>query len=329
MLIILGLGEICLRLIFVKYPRPLTLDEKLGWKTTPNYYRRVVLKDAGGQEYQAEVTTDKNGFKLFGNPAAERTKIFVIGDSFTQALEVSNEKAYYGILADRLKQVEIFAYGAAGYSSLQEMMMIDEVVDTIRPQVILLQFCFNDFFDNDARIDLVGDNNAVTRPYMDLQGNIFYKNPANCPEIISRLIPYSSLIKFSVGKITRLLAARREADAIIKEIEKEGNTHEKFQHAAAVTQKIIEAIGKRTSGITMLTFSADEKEPYFSEFKKIASLEGFRFIEGIPEALRDYERRGFTTKAADHYHWNELGHKIVAEKIYEYLVNLKSGLPIR
>jgi hypothetical protein len=49
--------------------------------------------------------------------------------------------------------------------------------------------------------------------------------------------------------------------------------------------------------------------------------EKIKFIDGIGEAVKACEQKGFVTRAADLDHWNELGHKIVADKIYNYLDN--------
>ena len=162
------LGEICLRLYFAINPRPIYIEKKLGWRTTENFHREGLLRDAGGQEYYAKVTTDSHGFRLFGDPRSEKVKIFIIGDSFTHAIDVSDDKTYYNLLAKKLN-VEIFAYGCLGYSTLQEFMILDEFIDLIKPNIVILQLCFNDIYDNSYALEKISYNSGMTRPYIDLQ----------------------------------------------------------------------------------------------------------------------------------------------------------------
>ena len=91
----------------------------------------------------------------------------MIGDSFTHATAVSDDLTYHALLA-QLLDVEVFAYGAGGYGTLQELMILDRYIDIIRPDVILWQYCANDFINNDnelERLSLV-NNNGWVRPYL-------------------------------------------------------------------------------------------------------------------------------------------------------------------
>jgi lysophospholipase L1-like esterase len=323
-------GEIGLRLYFYLNPRPIYVEKKLGWRAMENYRREGFLRDAGGQEYYAKVTTDSHGFRLFGNPCSEKVKILVIGDSFTHAIDVSDDKTYYGLIAGRLKNAEIFAYGALGYGSLQEYMILDEIVDKIRPRIVILQLCFNDFFDNDYHLEKNTYNSGMTRPYMDFQGNISYQNPADWPYVISSLIPYSQLVRFITAKIRGVWEKISNTGALRIEIESTIKPHAGFKQSSAVTKQIMAKIKNRASASIIIAFSANEKEPYLSEFKQISMEEEFQFIDGIPEAVQAYGRQGLITRAADKDHWNEFGHKIVADKIYDYLIGkgyVQTGRP--
>jgi len=58
--------------------------------------------------------------------------------------QVSDEDTYYAIIKRKL-DAEVFAYGAGGFGTLQEYMILDRYVDMIHPSLILWQFCLNDF----------------------------------------------------------------------------------------------------------------------------------------------------------------------------------------
>ena len=322
LLLIIVIGELSLKyqlLRIIGKKQYIDIDNKLGWKLRENYFSDKMLRDAGGKEYYAKVTTTVHGFKLFWK-IDEKKRVFIVGDSFTQAQDISNDMTYYGILADKLKDMDFFVCGVGGYGTLQEFMVIDEFFDKIKPQIIVIQLCSNDFINNDYQLELgsYANNNGMMRPYMDLKGDIFYKNPAHIlrlPWVNSRLISYLNI------NLERVLWRIIKKKSVETEIEKKGGEHEGFRHAAAITEKIMHKLKERALGVDIYVFPVDDNQPYYDEFKKIAILEGFQFIDGIPQTIRNYEEKGYITRAADKGHWNEFSHKIAAEIIYEKLIN--------
>ena len=63
----------------------------------------------------------------------------------------------------------MFAYGTGGYGTLQEYLVLDEVIDEIQPTMILWQFCTNDFINNDHDLEVAStlNNNGWIRPYWE------------------------------------------------------------------------------------------------------------------------------------------------------------------
>ena len=108
---------------------PITLDPNLAGEQQ----RITDLKDAkynsDGTTYYAKISQDGHGFRMFGNVSSGKPRVFVIGDSFTQATDVSDDKTYYAIVK-RLLNVEVFAYGGGGYGSLQECMILDKYIES-------------------------------------------------------------------------------------------------------------------------------------------------------------------------------------------------------
>lgn len=305
----------------LKGPRqPTYIDRKIGWRATENYYYEGEKIDAAGKRYPVRITTNKNGFKLFGDLHSKKERVFIIGDSFTQGEEVSNDKTYYGNLANKIKSLEFFVYGCGGYGSLQEFMILDEFINTINPQILIIQLSSNDFINNDYILEKESfiNNNALRRPYIDLHGNVFYKNPAHFSLVPDILGDYSRLLYFINDRVNRILTRFFIKTTIEVIIEGKGSQHQGFRHSADITKKIMDMIRNKTPNITVYTFCADDLQPYYDEFRNLSEIEGFKFIEGVPQAIKVYEEKGFTTKAEDHAHWNELGHKIAGDKLQEY-----------
>src|SRR5262249_15195733 len=88
---------------------PYTLDNSLGWRPTENYRFDGKKRSADGTEYDAKISQDDRGFRMFGDPSSHKLKIFVLGDSFTQAVDASDDKTYYAYLK-RALDVEVFAF---------------------------------------------------------------------------------------------------------------------------------------------------------------------------------------------------------------------------
>lgn len=293
-------------------------DTKLGWKPRENYLFKGSKKDASGYEYDVAFSIDRSGFRWFGNINSYKKRIFFLGDSFTEAAFISNNKTYYGQVAESLTDFEFFAYGCGGYGTLQEFMIIDEFIDIIKPQLIVIQLCSNDFINNDFMLELksYSNNNGIVRPYIDENGNTVYKNPRTIltTDKLAFLANYSKLLS-TIDIFTR----RYYANSIENDIEKIGQNHREFQRSSRITEHIIEMIKKRTAGIPIAVFCVDECQPYYDEFQKISKKTGLDFIDGIPQAIKTAENQGLITREADKSHWNELGHKITSEKLSDYI----------
>jgi len=103
--------------------------------------------------------------------------VLFIGDSYTHAVEVSRTKTYYEILATYLP-FECFAYGAAGYGTLQEYLLLEKYMNIIDPDNIILQLCSNDIIDNYSAMEKISTYKVgKKRPYLNKYGDIIYETP--------------------------------------------------------------------------------------------------------------------------------------------------------
>jgi len=117
---------------------------KYGWILPANTLEiKTVIYS---KDYIRNVTINysNNGFKRWGNVDTNKTKLFILGDSFTEMEYVSNGEEYYAYLEDTFNNLELFVLGIGGYSSLQEFMVLDYFFDIIKPDLILWQFSFFD-----------------------------------------------------------------------------------------------------------------------------------------------------------------------------------------
>src|SRR5262249_33830284 len=98
-------------------------DPELGWAPSPNLSVNLDRKDQSGVSYAVEYKTDRHGFLEWGSVNSSKPKILFVGDSFTGNAYASNDAMYFGRLKHFL-DVEVFAIGAGGYGTLQEMLLV-------------------------------------------------------------------------------------------------------------------------------------------------------------------------------------------------------------
>ncbi len=297
---------------------PIRLDEDLGWIPNPDYNYEGFRLDAGGKRYFSQVRNDQNGFRLYGNPDVEnRIKVMFIGDSFTHALEVSCEKAYFGILKERFP-LEVFALGVGGYGSLQEYMILDEYIDAVRPDIVILQMHTNDFINNYYELELESkrNNNGLRRPYLSKDGHIRYAIPKKHSHLRDIVNKHSRFIYFVMSRLDILQAREGSVEDGIRE---KGMSVPSFRESVEITEKLLRMIKSRIpAGTDLYVFCADGDQPSLEELKRILKKNDITFIGGVAEAISDAERHGITVRAADGAHWNEEGHRIAAGVLERY-----------
>ncbi len=310
-------GELGMRVYLLAHPARLRTDEKLGWRCVEGYSSTGDEVDMGGVHHRITYSTNRDGFREFGDLGAARPRILVLGDSYTQAVAVSDGETYHHLVG-RALGAEVFAYGAGGYGSLQEWMVLDEWLDRIHPDLVLWQFCTNDFINNDEALEYGSrwDNNGMRRPYLQDDGTVAYALPKPLPWF--RRLGETSKLEYALLLAWDRIGARL-GDTVETEIEREGERHAGFRHSVAVTEKTLELVRKRCGATPLYAFSADGREPYDGAFREICARTGVERIHGVAEAVRAASARGVCIRAGDRVHWNEEGHRIAAEVIAQAL----------
>lgn len=83
-------GEIALRVYHsIKYSKnqssgkSIVLDDELGWLPASNYVFTGEKVDAGGKKYSVKISTNKDGFRIFGNTQEQnKAKVLFLGNYF-------------------------------------------------------------------------------------------------------------------------------------------------------------------------------------------------------------------------------------------------------
>jgi len=314
-------------------------DSRTGWRSTADYSVQYRRKTADGVEHVVSYSSVAKGFRMYGDVTTKRRKLLIIGDSFTQAVNVTTGKTYGALLGDSL-DMEVFSYGAGGFGTLQELLVLQDVVETIDPHVVLLQFCSNDFINNSFELESRStiNNNRLVRPYSTADGGVVHRNPFYRNEFLAKL-GRSQL--FNVAANPVLFSMRTSVESILPETPTDAD----FVRSVAVTRSLIarmrETLG---SEATLYVFTADDartRMPRFPDVDGVARFSGLaerelanivtslgvRYIPGVATAVAKAEQKGATVKDIDGAHWSEAGHAVVASALAERLRPLLTPIP--
>jgi len=336
-----AVGEVSIRLLqYVKDGRPFlafsygserleefhfrTVDPNLGWMTSANQRQIYTSKDIARVNHAVHYSTGRYGFRLYGDAKSSNTKIMIVGDSYTQAVDVSDDQTYYAKLKRDLSDqmpVEIFAYGAAGYGTLQEVMIVERHIEEISPDILILQVCTNDFINNSFELESKSrfNNHYMPRPYLGTDGTITIKIPqALFRRAMLWIASYSRFLQWVIYRFDNFIAVNKLAHTVEDDIRDQSTAHPGFMRAVALTDRLLERLRSAVPAATKIyAFQADNSQPFgtqpFShEFEKLFARHGIIYIEGVAEAVTDASQKGQIVYALNE-HWSSTGHTIVAE----------------
>jgi hypothetical protein len=271
-------------------------------------------RDASGRAYPVSLHVDAFGCRSAPLPAgAPPRSVLFIGDSFTQAFDVSDGTAYWARVG-ALRGFETHACGAGGYGTLQELLVLSDALDRMDPAAVVLQFSSNDLVNNSFPLESrsFGNNNGMTRPYLVEDGRIERRLPKPLAPLRDLANRHVWSLYFIFSRLDRLSA--RFGHAIEDDIARDGTAHPLFADAARITDTLLarfrERVGPRRK---LFAFCVDETPPFSGELRRLAAANGFTVVTGVPEGLAAAEAAGIVTLAGDGAHWNDEGHRIAGE----------------
>jgi len=82
------------------------------------------------------------------NLNTKKKKILILGDSFAYGYDSEEGEIFSQILGNELEDYEIFNLGVSGYSTDQELLLLKEYFHLIKPDLVYLLYCHNDWYGN-------------------------------------------------------------------------------------------------------------------------------------------------------------------------------------
>ena len=319
--IIFLVGELVARLFYQPpaHYQKADIDSTFGWYTKSNDRQVGKQKDKGGNEYEVIYETEKNGFREWGDINSIKKKVFFLGDSYIQSVEVSNDKLFYNIIKDSL-DIEVFAFGQAGFGNWQQYLVLDKYMDIINPDVVVLQTCDNDFIDNYHQLELEsGYKVGLDRPYLKLDGTTEFYKPV--PKI-QRIISKSKFLSYLAYKFNVLQQKTNTAAVLAeKKIAEQKRGYNHFDQSVKITDKIVEKFRSRIpTDVKFVGFSASLFNPQLSEFQQIFEKHQIPFYSEPAKAIQQAQVERKIVTSEDGYHWNEEGHEVIGKEVAKILL---------
>ncbi|NOT94683.1 MAG: hypothetical protein HOP00_00040 [Nitrospira sp.] len=208
-----GLVESALRVFHLTAPLQYEPNPWFGWGHTPN---AVVWRSQDGES--VEVKINSRGLRDFDyqHEKPEGTyRIMVLGDSFSEAVQVSLENSFPKLIEAVLSgkqtlqpfRIEVINAGVSGYGTDNELLFFRSEGSRYKPDLVLLEFCIcNDVRNNWFELENV-DAGGFRKPYFvpGSDGLVLKSFP------FERETDASTPIKLWLNKHVRLYPFLREA----------------------------------------------------------------------------------------------------------------------
>jgi lysophospholipase L1-like esterase len=279
-----------------------THDPVLGWKLQPG------LASARKHElYASYETINTLGFRTperpFAKPPGTR-RIVILGDSQTESYTVDDEEAYPRLLEQELARqqpTEVISLGVGGYSTDQELLSYLEYGRRFEPDLVLLQFSFNDVEFNDLPRYRRG-----LKPYFVRYGDVLVLQGVPVPNLrnsglLSPALLARSAIAVQLEHGLRKLAIERDVRRVAD-----------LEEGWTLTELLIRDLRNvvQSDGAALCVFNAtpDAREPD-ERLRAILERLAVPYLETLHVYAGDFAGLRYGG------HWNEEGHRRIAAEL--------------
>ena len=334
----LFLSEIALRVMGFKplYVSPerdrfWKYDSLLGWVHQPG--QEGIFETP---QFRTSVRINQKGLRDREHSYQRKTdneRIVVLGDSFAWGYGVEESERFSQLLEKSLG-VEVINAGVSGYSTDQELLWYKNEGIKYEPDLVILVLAGNDVGDNDRQLV----NTIYYKPRFVLEdGRLVLKGypvPKTSPQgrFVYSVSQRSAFAYFLVQRYFDLLSlySRVKANADRIDSQRSGTSikSEPFKLTLALIDEIRNTAKSRKAKFMIVTtdrwWNSPSSETY-KDFINALRTEGFMVldVESMP---------GFDPEVMlipEDGHWNQVGHKFVAEEIEAFIESsqLLSNLP--
>lgn len=237
-------------------------------------------------------------------------KILVIGDSFTQARGIVEDRTYYASFLPFASDLQVYGIGA--YGTYQEYLLLKRVLQHFSPDIVLWQFSPNDFINNIPELERQFHStlHMTDRPFY--LGNEKSKFGYELFRDL-KMIHFLSFSRLFMFLYEQWQMRHLEPPALSpEEAVRKSNS---LEITSTILKKVRETL---PSNAQLYFFTTETSLGLKDEFNHLIQANGLQIIP-VAERLIEEKNKGKNILSDDHYHWNELGHQIVGNEILKFI----------
>ena len=349
------LAEGALHLARVQYPAFYTVDAERG------YGLRAGAEGRWTREGKGQVRVNSAGFRgpeVSLAPPANGLRVAVLGDSFTEALQVDEQATWVHQLQRRLNAdalcplrtshpagAQLLNFGVGGYGTGQELLTWRHQASRYEPDLVILAiYPGNDITDNepeprtDRPVFRLGRDGqlSIDRNFREQLATRWRLSPPG--QLVESAFNHSRLLQLLNEAKNRLAAQRASTSAMPPAAPPA--PPQASEEAWAITDALISQLNQevRAQGARLLVVSTSSPEQVwplpeqrpaqpFAQEQRLAGLLAARRIPYLPLGpllQRQADERGltlhgFSGQAPGEGHWNADGHSLAAAAIAPWL----------
>ena len=290
-------------------------DELLGWANRPN--SETIFAMTG--EFETHVNINSKGLRDreydYDKPEGIK-RIVALGDSYTWGFGVEANERFTEVLEDELlKNIQVINMGVSGYGNDQELLLLKNEGLKYHPDLVLVAFCGNDPADNCNT-----HHSFYYKPLFILNENkeLVLTNvpvPRNELSLFESLKVYLYFHSHTIHFFgDRIMAGKYKftKDQFIDPMnDRPVSTQERYNLTTAILKEI-DTVAKTNNAKTLIVIVTvlGRQRDILAEFGKENNIPVLDLSESVAgEQLCLHEG-----------HWNAAGHKLVAELIYDKLI---------
>ncbi len=290
-------------------------SKSLGWELKKNYKKKFNFVDKYGHNYEGVYSTNKYGARGVGKKDSE-IKILVIGDSFTMDPHTSNKDSWFGVLklgleSELNKSVYVSAIGGGGYGTNQQYLVTKEFLNKSQysPDIILLQFCVNDFMNNSYEWEIKSQNynQFLRRPYYKENNHLAYHN-----SILGKLF---RLELFSILKLPNYIL--RTFSIIEEKFFQISIDKEILNNSIVITKNLLIKLKRLFPNKEVYAFNCkDDNEYPLNQWVKVLKNSDYIVLENPSKEMKK-KSKNEKIFYVDGGHYNLLGNRILGTSVSE------------
>jgi len=286
------------------------------WHTTPDYRINIRTNSRG-------LRTDR---EIDYRKPSNKKRIVALGDSFTMGYGVNIENLYLTRLRKKLKDaghnVEVVNLGVSGFSSAEELIMLENEGLKYDPDLVILAFYQNDL-----------DENMISGLYKLSNNELVRNNTEYLPKIKLRNFLYSIPVYRYLAERSQLLYLVRERIAgMIKssllensevELKEMDNNKNKRILGAKILDRIFETLNERGIPLVLLNIPTVQNASRTMEtvipvdnmrkFNELYYLDSYEILKDIPTPKTYWSR--------SHHHWTPYSHELVGKNLTDLIID--------